>query len=105
MKRKEIEEKYNLYLKMVVSMGQFDTYNRFFNIYSDYEEACRRILVLTPYRELEEVNEFDKEKKIEEPIFYEGNLWLKEYEILQNPEKINLDEIDIDENIIKDFIK
>ncbi|MGL4849812.1 MAG: hypothetical protein ACRC28_12950 [Clostridium sp.] len=103
MKKAEIEKKYGLYLKMVVSMGEFDNYNRFFNIYSEYEEACRRILVLTPYKELEEVNEFDKDKKITEPIKHEGNLWLREYELLQNPDKINLDEIEIDEDVIKDF--
>ncbi|MGL4876075.1 MAG: hypothetical protein ACRC30_15660 [Clostridium sp.] len=104
MKKAEIEEKYGLYLKMVISMGEFDNYNRFFNIYSEYEEACRRILVLTPYKELEEVNEFDKDKKITKPIKHEGNLWIREYELLQNPNKINLDEIEIDEEFIKDFI-
>lgn len=105
MLRKEIEEKYKLYLKMVVSVGGFENYNRFFNIYSDYEEACRRILVLTPYKELEEVNEFDKTKKIDSPIEYEGNLWLKEYPLLTNPNKIDLDIIEIDEKTVEILLK
>ncbi|MGV3024585.1 hypothetical protein ACED96_02565 [Clostridium thermobutyricum] len=105
MKKKEIEEKYKLFLKIVVSVGSFDNYNSFFNIYSEYEDACRRILVLTPYKELEEVNEFDKNKKIDTPIEHEGNLWIKEYNILTNPEKINLDEIDIEEELIYNFVK
>ncbi|WP_297632853.1 hypothetical protein [uncultured Clostridium sp.] len=104
MKRKEIEEKYKLYLKMVVSVGEFENYNRFFNIYSEYEEACRRIVVLTPYEELEEVNEVNKDKKIDEPFEHEGNLWIEEYPILTNPNKIDLDLMDIDEDIIKSLI-
>lgn len=104
MKRKEIEEKYKLYLKMVVSVGEFENYNRFFNIYSEYEEACRRIVVLTPYELLEEVNEVDKDKKIDEPFEHEGNLWIKEYPILTNPNKVDLDLIDIDEDIIKEMM-
>ena len=51
----EAAKKYNLYLKAVVSVKSFDSYNSFFNIYDKSEEPCRRIIVLTKSKELEEV--------------------------------------------------
>ena len=35
----------NLYLKVVTSTKSFENYNSFFNIYGDFEEPCRRIIV------------------------------------------------------------
>ena len=51
----EAAKKYNLFLKVVTSVKSFDSYNSFFNIYDETEEPCRRIVVLTKNKELEEV--------------------------------------------------
>lgn len=96
-KASELAKELGLYLKIVTSNKFFDTYNPFFNIFDEVEEPCRRILVLTPYKELEEVNDKNPADPIIEPMLIEGNIWLKEYPLTTNPRKINLDEIEITE--------
>jgi len=93
----ELAKELGLYLKLVTSNKFFDTYNPFFNIFDEVEEPCRRILVLTPYKELEEVNDKNPADPITEPLFIEGNIWIKEYPLTTNPNKLNLEEIEISE--------
>lgn len=89
----DLAKELNLYLKIVTATNTFESYNSFFNIYDQYEEACRRIAVLTPYKELEEI--YDKEPGNEIVInsIIDGNVWLKEFSLLTDPNTINLDEI------------
>ena len=47
----KLAEELNVHLKITTSMKSFDTYNSFYNIYTDSDEPCRRIVVLTPYEE------------------------------------------------------
>lgn len=90
-----------LYLKMVVSVSTFDDYNSFFNIYSEYEEACRRIMVLTPYEDLEEVNDSNPSEKFKRGILIDGSFWLEDYPLTINPSKINLEEVTLDKETIR----
>ncbi|MGL4731743.1 MAG: hypothetical protein ACRCW0_09185 [Clostridium sp.] len=101
---KEIAKELNLYLKVVVSTKSFENYNAFYNIYGDSEEYCRRIAVLTPYAELEEVSDEDPNEKVKEKIF-EGNLWIKEYPLTMNPAKIDLDTLMVDEKLVDEYKK
>lgn len=101
---KEIAKELNLYLKVVVSTKSFETYNAFYNIYGDSEEYCRRIVVLTPYKDLEEVSDEDPNEKVEGKIF-EGNLWIAEYPLTMNPNKIDLDSLLVDESLIEEYKK
>lgn len=82
-----------LYLKVVTSTKSFENYNSFFNIYSDSDEPCRRIVVLTPYKELEEVVDEDPSKPIEIYKIIDGNMWIEEHPLLCSPSKIKMDDI------------
>ena len=89
----EAASKLNLYLKVVTSTKSFESYNSFFNIFSDSDEPCRRIVVLTPYKELEEVEDRDPSKPIEKYEIIDGSMWIKEYPLLYSPNKIKLEDI------------
>ena len=93
----DIAKELGLYLKVVTSTSFFENYNSFFNIFTETEEYCRRILVLTKFKDLEEVNEKDPSSSITEPILIEGNIWIKEFPLTTNPDKINLEEIEVSE--------
>ncbi|WP_459476826.1 hypothetical protein [Clostridium saccharoperbutylacetonicum] len=100
----EAAKKYNLFLKVVVSVKSFDSYNSFFNIYSEQEEPCRRIAVLTKTQELEEVYEKNDAEKINECKIVDGNIWIKDYSLLTNPEKIDLENLNVDKKIIEELV-
>lgn len=89
----DLAKELNLYLKIVTATNTFESYNSFFNIYEQYEEACRRIVVLTPFKDLEEVYDKESDSKIVENSIIDGNVWLKEFSLLVNPNTINLDDI------------
>lgn len=101
----EIGKILNLYLKIVVSTKSFDNYNSFFNIYGESEEPCRRILLLTPYKELEEVNDENPSEKINGYTIKDNNIWIKEYELTTNPNKIDLSAIVIEEEVANNMIR
>lgn len=90
---KDAVKELGLYLKLVVSTKSFENYNSFFNIYDEFEEPCRRIAVITPYLELEEVIDANSDKPIEKYSIIDGNMWLGEYPLLCSPSKIKLEEI------------
>lgn len=94
-KAEDVAKELGLYLKIVTSTKSFDNYNSFFNIFTETDEPCRRIAVLTPYKELEEVNEDDPSKPINKYRLIDGSLWIEEYPLTQNPNKISLEDITI----------
>ena len=101
MKAIDVASELNLYLKVVTSTKSFENYNSFFNIYSDSEEPCRRIVVLTPFEQLEEVVDEDPSKPIEKYKIMDGNMWIDEYPLLFIPSKIKLEDIYISREAYK----
>ena len=101
----KVADKYGLYLKVVTSVRSFDSYNSFFNIYDESEEPCRRIVVLTKNNALEEVYEQNDSDELLDGKIIDGNLWIKEYSLLMNPNKIDLSELVVSEELLKDFLK
>ena len=95
----DVAKELGLYLKVVTSTKSFDNYNSFFNIFTEMDEPCRRIVVLTPYQELEEVNDDDPNKPINKYEIIDGNLWIEEYSLIQNPSKISLEDVKIPEEV------
>lgn len=96
----EVAKEYKVYLKVVTAVRSFDSYNSFFNIYDEQEEACRRIAVLTPFKDLEEVYDKNPSEKIENSIIVDENIWLTEYPLTTNPAKIVLDDIMVDVDMV-----
>ncbi|MDR3595585.1 hypothetical protein [Clostridium sp.] len=99
----EAAEKYNLFLKVVTSVKNFDSYNSFFNIYDEHEEACRRIVVLTKTKDLEEVYDENPTDKINEGKIIDGNIWIKEYSLLISLEKIDLSNLIVDKKLLEEL--
>lgn len=99
---KEVAKELGVYLKVVTSTKSFENYNAFYNIYGEEDEYCRRIVVLTPYKDLEEVNDEDPSGKVE-PHIYEGNLWIKDYSLTTNPKNIDLDNIKVNKKLVSEF--
>lgn len=89
----DVAKKLGLYLKLVVSTKSFENYNSFYNIYDEFEEPCRRIAVITPYPELEEVRDENPEEPIEKYKIIDGNMWIEEYPLIRNLNTIKLEEI------------
>lgn len=104
LKAVEAAEKYNLFLKIVTSVRSYDSYNSFFNIYDEYEESCRRIVVLTKTKELEEVYDEDPTEEIKECRIFQGNLWIKDYSLLAKPESIDLSKIIVSKKLVEELI-
>ncbi|WP_238948000.1 hypothetical protein [Clostridium sp. YIM B02569] len=100
----EAAERYNLFLKVVTSVRSYDSYNSFFNIYDEHEEACRRIVVLTKTKELEEVYDEDPTEEIKECKIVQGNLWIKDYSLLTNLDKINLSSLYVIKNLVEELL-
>ena len=95
----KLAKELNLYLKVVTSIKSFDNFNSYFNIYSEHEEPCRRIVVLTPYKELEEVYDENPSEPIQSDKLIEGNIWIKEYPLTINPKKICLEDLEISKEL------
>ena len=100
----EAAKKYNLFLKVVTSVKSFDSYNSFFNIYDEAEEPCRRIVVLTKNKELEEVYDENPTEKIDECKIVDGNIWIKDYSLLVSPDKIDLSDLIINKKLVEELI-
>lgn len=87
---KDIIKNSDYILKIVTSIGLFDNYDMFHNIYEQYEEPCRRIVVITKESSLEEVYE-EKNKTL--PFSSYGHIWIKEFPIAMSLHEIDLDNI------------
>ena len=94
----DVAKKLDLYLKVVTSVKSYDNYNSYYNIYSESEEYCRRIVVLTKYEELEEVYDENPNEKINNIIIKDGNAWIKDFPLIMNPKNIDFDNIFITNN-------
>ena len=97
-------KKYNLYVKVVTSVKSFDSYNSFFNIYEETEEACRRIVVITKTKELEEVYDEKPTEKVDECKIVDGNIWIEEYSLLVSPDKIDLTNLIVTIRLVEEII-
>lgn len=97
----ELARELGLYLNIVTSTKSFDNYNSFFNIFSQTEEYCRRIVVITPYKELEEVEDYNADEAIVTNKIIDGNLWLEEYPLIINPKNINIENIIVSKSLVK----
>ena len=100
----EAAKEYNLFLKVVVSVKSFDSYNSFFNIYDETEEPCRRIVVLTKTKELEEVYDENPTEKVEDCKTIDGNIWIRDYSLLVSPDKIDLSDLIVDKKLVEELI-
>lgn len=101
MKAIDLAEQLGYNLKIVTSIGLFDNYDMFHNIFEQYEEPCRRLIVMTKDPNLQEVYEI---KTSEFPLENLGNIWIKEFPILTPYSQINLNEITLSQPEIE-FIK
>lgn len=100
----EVVKKYKLFLKVVTSVKSFDSYNSFFNIYDEAEEPCRRIVVLTKDEELEEVYDENPTEKVDECKIVDGNIWISDYSLLVNPDKIDLSNLIINKKLLEELV-
>ena len=97
-------EENGLYLKIVTSVKNFDSYNSFYNIYGESEEPCRRIAVLTKNNIIEEVYDDDESSELSDGRIVDGNLWFKEYSLLTNPDKIDLSQLEVSKKLLERLI-
>lgn len=100
----EITKQFGLYLKVVTSVKTFDNFNSFFNIFNQQDEPCRLIVVLTPYKELEEIYDEKPDKPIVENIIVDGNLWIKEFPLTTNPKNIDLESIVVSKALVTEML-
>lgn len=98
-------EENGLFLKIVTSVRNFDSYNSFYNIYGESEEPCRRIAIITKNSIIEEVYENDDENEISQCKIIDDNLWLKDYSLLTNPEKIDISELQVPKELFEMYIR
>lgn len=98
-------KEYGLFLKIVTSVKSFATYNSFFNIFDEDEEACRRIAILTKEEKIEEVYDENPDEKLIESKIVDGNLWIQDYSLITDPEKLNLEELMVNKKLLEEFIK
>ena len=97
-------EENGFYLKIVTSVKNFDSYNSFYNIYGESEEPCRRIAVLTKNNIIEEVYDDDESSELSDGRIVDGNLWIKEYSLLTNPDKIDLSQLEVSKKLLERLI-
>lgn len=95
----DLAKELNLYVKLVTSIKSFDNFNSYFNIYSEVEEPCRRIVVITPYEELEEVYDENPDEPINSNVLIDGNVWIREYTLITSPKDIQLETLKISKEL------
>jgi hypothetical protein len=95
----DLAKELSLHVKLVTSIKSFDNFNSYFNIYSEVEEPCRRIVVITPYEELEEVYDENPDEPINSNILIDGNVWIGEYPLITSPKDIQLETLKISKEL------
>ncbi|SFC27913.1 hypothetical protein [Clostridium uliginosum] len=94
---------YGLYLKVVTSVKSFDTYNSFFNIFDQQDEPCRRIVMLTRDKQLEEVYDENPTEDVDSNKMIDDNIWIKSFSLLINPNKIELGDIVVSKILVEEL--
>ncbi|MEO2507538.1 hypothetical protein ABHA01_07050 [Clostridium paraputrificum] len=97
----DVAKELNLNIKIVVSIKGFDKYNAFFNIYGEDDEPCRRLVILTKDENIEEVYDENPGEAITPGMVVDDNIWIKEYPLTTNPNKIDIDDIEITDEVYK----
>jgi len=92
----DVAKELNLNLKIVVSIKEFDKYNAFFNIYGEDDEPCRRLVILTKDENIYDENPGEA---IVPGMIVDDNIWIKEYPLTTNPNKIDIGEIEITDEV------
>lgn len=95
----DLAKELNLHVKIVTSIKNFDSFNSYFNIYSESDEPCRRIVVITPYEELEEVYDENPDEPINPNVLIDGNVWIREYPLITSPKEIQLETLKISKEL------
>ncbi|MDT8717416.1 hypothetical protein IAI10_12165 [Clostridium sp. 19966] len=101
----DIAKELNLFVKVVTSVSSFSNYNSFYNIYDENDEPCRRLLVLTPYEDLEEVTDQNPDVPVIDLKLIDGNVWIKDYPLTQNPKNIDFKDIKVSKSILLKVIR
>ena len=99
LKLMEVAKELKFNLKIVVSIKGFDKYNAFFNIYGEDDEPCRRLVILTKDENIEEVYDENPGEAIVPGMIVDDNIWIKEYPLTTNPNKIDIGEIEITDEV------
>lgn len=105
MNANELAKELGYYLKKVVSIDLYDYYDASHNIFSQFEEAVRRIVVLTPFEDLEEVYEVKLEGEFKKIKLSFGNVWIREYPLLTSLESIDLENIILSNEEVQEIKK
>ena len=95
----DVAKELNLNLKIVVSIKEFDKYNAFFNIYGEDDEPCRSLVILAKEENMEEVYYENPGEAIVPGMIVDDNIWIKEYPLTTNPNKIDIGEIEITDEV------
>jgi hypothetical protein len=98
-------KQYGLYLKVATSTKLYGYHTKYYDLYADEEEPCRKVVVLTPYKELEEVCEQNSSKPIETNVIIDGSIWLKEYSLGVDPKNINFDDLLVQKELVQKLVK
>lgn len=101
----DLAKELNLYVRIVTSIKSFDNFNSYFSIYSESDEPCRRIVVITPYEELEEVYDENPNSPVKSDILIDGNVWIKEYHLTTSPKNIHIDSLLVSKELAHNISK
>lgn len=85
----QVAKELGLYIKIVASVKIYESYNIIYNIHNESEEYCRRVVVLTKYKDLEEVYDEEPSKELSEVFIKDGSAWIKTYPLITRIENIN----------------
>ncbi len=100
----DVAKKLYLNVKIVVSIKAFDIFNAIFIIYGEDDEPCRRLVILTKDENIEEVYDENPGEAITPGMVVDDNIWIKEYPLTTNPNKIDIDDIEITDEVYKKII-
>lgn len=97
----EAAKELGLNIKIVTSVRSFNNYNAFYNIFDSAEEPCRRLVILTSDENIEEVYDENPSEAVIEGKNIDGNIWIRGYTLTTNPNKIDIDTINISKEVFE----
>ena len=68
------------------------------------KSLAEELLFLLKTKELEEVYDENPTEKVEECKIVDGNIWIKDYSLLVNPDKIDLSDLIINKKLVEELI-